>query len=318
MEKDEGKNTQQIPIIEIEPEMTSIDENNEVLKPSIQNIEEEVLPNIEDNPEIININSEEISDSIKLESIPDETAANLEENDAKELSETEESIEENIESIEHTNGISNKSIKKSNTPIIVLIIILSIALVGVIGYTIYISKEESYIKDENKDNKTLLEIGKWGIASKQVSEYLSQEYKDQEYVDVPVSVTKITRGPEAEDYIKNWFDSQSIYKYEEPKENTEWILVDYQMNFNDLIFDEGTIGTTKDFSTSISGLDGSEIRYNNTVYIVSTLNLSRNEYVHEKGIYSNQFIATIPIECKDYIIKIGSSTNGKEAIFKGE
>lgn len=171
-------------------------------------------------------------------------------------------------------------------------------------------------KDSSKESP--LSINEWGKASKYVSKHLSTEYENVSYVDVPVRVTKVTRGDEAVDIIKKYIESQSYYKYTEPKANTEWVVFDYQVDLNGLTFDEGTIGTDTRISSSIKGLDGYSVKYNDISYILSTTDISSRDYVKQKGIYDGKFITTLPIGCKDYLVILGNSYEGSQSYFKVE
>ena len=70
------------------------------------------------------------------------------------------------------------------------------------------TNKENNVDSSNARAATLenpLKLGEWGLASKYVSKYLSSKYENQNYVDVPVRVTKVTRGAEAETMVKEWF-----------------------------------------------------------------------------------------------------------------
>ena len=172
------------------------------------------------------------------------------------------------------------------------------------------------VKESSQQNP--LSLGEWGKASKFVSEYLSEVYKDVDYTDVPVSVTKITRGSEAEKIVKEWFNNQTYYKYEDPKTNMEWAVVDYKVDLTGLKFDEKTIGTDIDIYSHVTGTNGGGIKYKDVSYIVSTKDISSSERVKTPGVYEGRFIVTLPTGCSDYIIELGNSYNGAISYFKGQ
>ena len=163
-----------------------------------------------------------------------------------------------------------------------------------------------------------LKIGEWGFASKYVSEYQSKEYKGVNSVDVPVRITKVTRGEKATKIVKEWVDSKKYYKYEEPKAHTEWAVVEYEVDLSNVKFDSDGIGTAIKVDSAIRGTDGSSLKYDGIIYIITTTDASSSDYVKEPGVYSGKFITTLPEGCKDYIIKMGNSYNGAESFFKGE
>ena len=173
------------------------------------------------------------------------------------------------------------------------------------------------VKESTAENP--LALGEWGNASKYVSEYLSEEYKDVDYTPVPVSVTKVTRGEEAAKILKAWCDNSSYYKYEDPKEKMEWVIVDYKVDLTGLTFDEGTIGTDRDIKSSVTGKNGGSIEYNGMRYYVSTTDITTSEYAEKPGIYDGQFAVQLPVGCTDYVIKMGNDYDNRAvSYFKGQ
>ena len=163
-----------------------------------------------------------------------------------------------------------------------------------------------------------LKLGEWGLAAKRVSKYLSEEYADKEAVDVPVRVTKVTRGADAEKEVKEWFNGQKFYKYEDPKAYMEWAVVDYEVDLSSLKFDEGTIGVNSYVDSDVKGTDGGSVKYKGITYILSTKDITGSDYVKKPGVYKCKFIVTLPEKCTDYLVKLGSSYNGAESYFKCE
>ncbi|MBQ3414792.1 MAG: hypothetical protein IJH39_05460 [Clostridia bacterium] len=163
-----------------------------------------------------------------------------------------------------------------------------------------------------------LKINQWGLASKYVSKYVSEEYADKSYIDVPVRVTKVTRGDEAVKIIKDWCDTQSFYKYQDPKAYTEWAVFEYEVDLNGVKFDDGTLGTDVKISSGIKGLDGGTVKYNDISYSLITTDISGSERKKSQGIYKGKFIVMLPEGCKDYLVKLGDSYNGSESYFRVE
>ena len=178
------------------------------------------------------------------------------------------------------------------------------------------SSSSTDAKASTKENP--LKLGEWGLAAKYVSKNLSKDYEGKSYIDVPVRVTQVTRGAEAETKVKEWFNSQTLYKYQNPKETTEWAIVDYEVDLSKVSFDEGTIGTSTEVSSAVKGLDGLGIKYNGVSYILSTTNTTTKDYVKKPGVYKCQFIVTLPEGCTDYLVVLGNSHNGAESYFKCE
>ena len=141
-------------------------------------------------------------------------------------------------------------------------------------------------KASSKNNP--LSVGEWGIASKRFS---------GEYVDVPIKITKITRGNNAAKEVKSYCDNgSSIYRYEDAKEGMEWAVIEYNVDLTK--FDKETF---KDVNTKITGTgDNTSIKYNGYTYIVSC-----------------KFATTLPIGCTDYLVVLGTADE-TQAFFKGK
>ena len=273
--------------------------------------------------------------------------------DNKENVQNEQNQENVVTPVQNENVVNNttpvQNQKKGNNTLAIVLIVVLILLIF-IGACIFIvfktivpklteikndlpdtsikstdnDKKESNKKDNvsSKDAKessleSPLEIGKWGFASKYAGKYLSEEYADKTYIDVPVRVTKVTRGEKALSEVKKWAEEKN-YKYEEPKAYLEWAVVEYQVDLSNVKFDEGTIGTSIKIDSSLKGIDGGSVKYNDITYILSTRDASSSDYVKEPGVYDGKFITQLPEGCTDYFIVLGSKYNGAEAYFKGE
>ena len=182
-----------------------------------------------------------------------------------------------------------------------------------------VKKNENVTSGEVKEStiENPLAFGEWGKAAKYVTKHLSAEYENTKYTDVPVRVTNVIRGEEATKIIKEWCDNQNLYKYEDPKTGMEWAVVEYQVDLSKLTFDKDAIGTTIQVDSGVKGTTGGGIKYNNMSYIVTTKDISSDDYVKEQGIYDGKFMVALPQGCNEYVIKFGNS-NGSEAFFKAE
>ena len=136
------------------------------------------------------------------------------------------------------------------------------------------------------------------------------------YIDVPVKVTKVSRGDKVVDDVKSLLTAKH-YKYQEPKSTQlEWVIVEYDVDLSDVKFG-GSLGTTIKIDSSVKGTDGGSVKHDGITYILTTLDVSSSDYVKEPGVYSGKFVTQLPKGCKDYLIKFGSY--GKtESYFKGE
>lgn len=157
-------------------------------------------------------------------------------------------------------------------------------------------------KESSKTNP--LSIGNYGVAYQRTS---------KTNIDVPVKVTNVTRGNSAKKMVKQYCDSGvSIYRYDEPKEGMEWAVIDYTVDLTNV--PATTEGKKVSLDSKITGTgDNTSIKYNNNIYIVSTINMS-TKYSKET-IAHGKFAAQLPIGCTDYLIVLG--TQDKQAFFKG-
>lgn len=157
-------------------------------------------------------------------------------------------------------------------------------------------------KSSSKQNP--LAIGEWGISSK---------YVLGEYVNVPAKVTKVTRGTSAAQELEDYLTSgSSIYKYEDAKDGMEWAVIEYNIDLTQIEKE-----TTAKLDTKVTGTgDNTPIKYNGTTYIVSTVNMTPNNYT-KGNIETCKFAVQLPIGCTDYLIVLGSSS-GSQAFFTGK
>lgn len=242
--------------------------------------------------------------------------------------------------------------KKNNTALIVVIVLLCIflffALIGFGGYYAYKNIIEPKISDTVKEGKNTttttpsttnnskksstsssskdakvadktapVKVGQWALASKYAGKYLDESYAEQTYIDVPVRVTKISRGNSLSNEVKDLLASKH-YKANDPKKTLEWAIVEYEVDLSDVKFG-GSLGTTIKIDSGIKGTDGGSVKYNDITYIgLSTIDVSSSDYVKEPGVYSGKFVTQLPEGCSDYLIKLGNSYNGSESYFKGE
>lgn len=239
--------------------------------------------------------------------------------------------------------------KKNNTAVIIIVVVVAIllffALVGFGGYYVYKnvikpktteiiedktntstpstndtapSKSNSSSKDAKASTKeSPLAIGEWGLANKYAGKYLDEEYADKTYIDVPVRVTKVSRGDKIINDLKKLL-AEKNYKYEDPKSSQlEWAIVEYEVDLTNVKFG-GSLGTTIKIDSDIKGTDGGSVKYDGITYILSTRDMSSSDYVKEPGVYKGKFVTQLPKNCSDYLIKLGNSYNGAESYFKGE
>ena len=154
----------------------------------------------------------------------------------------------------------------------------------------------------------IIGTGTWGIASK----YSTEDKKDEE---VYVKVTKYVRGEEAKKAVQDYVNSSSFYKYEEPKEGLEWVVVDYDIDFAN--YKRSSLGSNARVSVSIKGAGNrSSVVYNGTTWILSSTYIGKSDYVKTQTA-QGKVAFQMPIGCTDYILQFGEY-NETNAFFKGE
>ena len=161
---------------------------------------------------------------------------------------------------------------------------------------------------QSSTKESPLKIGTWGIASKYSGE-------SREYEDIYVKPTKVIRGEEAKKAVQEFTDKSSFYKYQEPKEGLEWVVLDYDINFGN--FTMPSYGADSRVDTSIKGVGNySSVNYKGVTYILTTTNIGDSKSVKTKTT-SGRVAFQMPIGCKDYIVQFGSY-NETNAFYKGE
>ena len=163
------------------------------------------------------------------------------------------------------------------------------------------------VNAKSSTQKEPLAKGEWGISSK----YSTQS---KSYDNVYVKVTNFTRGDEAKKIVQDFTNSSSFYKYQEPKEGLEWVVVEYDVDFSD--YQMSSLGTNSDVTTSLKGVGTGGVKYNGTSYILTTINIASRDYSKDKN-QKGKVAFQMPKGCSDYVIEFGPY--GKTlAYFKGE
>ena len=161
-------------------------------------------------------------------------------------------------------------------------------------------------KTSTKENP--LTKGTWGIASK----YSTETGEDE---DVYVKVTNIVRGDEAKKAVQAYVNSSSFYKYEEPKEGLEWVVVDYDLDYAN--YTKSSLGANARVSMSLKGTgDRTSVVYKGVTYILTSTYIGSSDYVKTQTA-TGKIAFQMPIGCTDYVMQFGEydETN---AFFKGE
>lgn len=140
-----------------------------------------------------------------------------------------------------------------------------------------------------------LTLNTWGTASKYCT-------KEQSYIDVPVRITSVTKGENAEKIVKRFMDDSSSYNYTEPDQNAEWVIAEYEISLDGFPTDEG--GVDGSITSFITGTDGDYIDYGDKKWSTTTINITDGKYYYE-DIVKGQIAYQMIIGRTDYIITIG-------------
>ncbi len=140
-----------------------------------------------------------------------------------------------------------------------------------------------------------LSAGDWGNCSKYSTE-------EKSYVNVPVRVTAVVSGKEAEKRVKAFADESDSFAYTPPDEGAVWVIADYELSLDG--FPTGKGGTTADITAFIVPDDGGMFSLNGKNYIPSVVNISGEEYYHH-GIICGTIAYILPDDADEYIIALG-------------
>ena len=91
----------------------------------------------------------------------------------------------------------------------------------------------------------------------------------------------------------------------------EWAVIEYSIDLTKI---EEETNAKLDAKVTGTGNNNS-IKYNDTTYMVSTVNMTPNKYT-KGNIETCKFAVQLPIGCTDYLIVLGSSS-GSQAFFYG-
>lgn len=157
-------------------------------------------------------------------------------------------------------------------------------------------------KPANMDVKTStqgnpIKKGEWGAASK-------YDAKTKDYSDAYVKVTNFVRGEDAVKLVKEYTDSSSYYKYTDPKEGMEYLVVEYEVDFSN--FEIPSYGISLDLSPSVKGTKegSSAITYNGINYYTTAT--SMNKDYAKTSTAKGKFAVQVPKGCTDYVVSFGA------------
>lgn len=157
------------------------------------------------------------------------------------------------------------------------------------------SSKKSDIKTLSSSVSSPLVVNAWGTASKYST-------KEQNYVNVPIRITSVTRGKQANETVKKFMNESSSYNYTEPDKNAEWVVADYEISLDGFPVDIG--GTDNSITSFITGNDGDYINYGDKKWCTTTINITDGKYYYE-GIVKGKIAYQMINNRTDYIITLG-------------
>ena len=149
-----------------------------------------------------------------------------------------------------------------------------------------------------------LEIGSWGTCAKYCT-------KTSGYINVPVCVTGVSHGKEAEKTVRDFAQKSNAFVYRSPEKNEEWAVISYKLSLDGFPVDKG--GTLVGLHTGITDISGEPFNKDGRTVIPSTIDMSGEAYAYE-GIVSGQAAVLMPESADEYLIYLGEY-NETQAFF---
>ena len=156
-----------------------------------------------------------------------------------------------------------------------------------------ISKEE--IKPVSSSLTSPLSAEEWGSAAKFST-------ADSKYYNVPIRVTKVTTGTEAEKQLKSFAQGNETYSYKAPAKGMEWVVVEYEISLDGFPADK--TGERADITAFVSSGDGSQVKKGSEMAGISTINMADDKYSFEGTVKGRTAFEMFP-GVRDYVIAFG-------------
>ena len=156
-----------------------------------------------------------------------------------------------------------------------------------------VSKEE--IKPVSSSLTSPLSAEEWGSAAKFST-------ADNKYYNVPIRVTAVTTGSDAEKQVKTFMQENETYSYKSPEKGMEWVVIEYEISLDGFPTDK--TGTDAAITAFISSGDGSPVRKGSDMAGISTINMTDGKYSFEgkvKGRSAFEMFTGV----KDYVVAFG-------------
>ena len=165
-----------------------------------------------------------------------------------------------------------------------------------------ISEESDENDEENNDITTVssslsspLSVEEWGVCAKYCT-------STEEYVNVPVRLTGIIKGKDAQDRIKSYARGNDSFIYRSPEKGTEWVIAQYELSLTGFPVDKG--GADCIVTSFAVSSEGDMLTLNGKGYIPTTINITPEKYSYE-GIVQGEIAYCAVKDGEDYILTIG-------------
>lgn len=157
------------------------------------------------------------------------------------------------------------------------------------------SQEESRPLISSSSLTSPLGIDTYSSAAK----YCTSENK---YVNVPVKLTSLVRGKDAEKEIKSYAESTPSFTYKAPEKGTEWVLIEYSMNLDSFPTDKK--GIDNSITAFVTDKGGEGLVLNGKQWSTTPVNMTDGKY-YFYGEVSGKTAFLMIKDKKDFVIALG-------------
>lgn len=168
-----------------------------------------------------------------------------------------------------------------------------------------VSKESSSLTVNVSSQAMPLEKDTWGTAAK-------YDPVSDTYINVPVKITNIIHGTEAEQLVRHFTAQNSAYTDTELPKGCEWTVAEYEISLDNYPVPEG--GVTPYISSSVMSSDGESFLLDGKNWHTFTVNISEEEYFFE-GTIKGEIAYMMLQDNLEYIIVLGENDE-QQAFFK--
>lgn len=165
------------------------------------------------------------------------------------------------------------------------------------------SVETSTVSEESKEKikttkstiDTPLSVETWSVCGKYCT-------ATESYENVPIRITKIIRGDEANQKVKAFMEAHDGYDYTEPEDGKEWVVAVYEINLDNFTVEKA--GADPSITARVCGTDGGNLVLNDEQYYATVLTLAEDKYVYD-GTVEGMVAFVLPKALAEYRIVFG-------------